>query len=143
MTKKKLQLSLATFALFLLLSACQPQAAQTIEITLTEFGIQSPLTTFQAGQPYRFVITNAGALNHEFTIMPPMSADAGTSMEGHSMEHMAGALLHVGEDELTPGGVVTVEFTFSEATNLGEIEFACHLPGHYEAGMFIPISVES
>jgi uncharacterized cupredoxin-like copper-binding protein len=126
------------------LSACGQKTPQTVEITLTEFGIETPITTFQAGQPYKFVIRNAGALNHEFTIMPPMaSPPTDMHMEGHSMEHMTGAMVHIGEDELTPGATVTLEFTFSEPTSAGEIEFACHLPGHYEGGMVTPIRVES
>jgi uncharacterized cupredoxin-like copper-binding protein len=56
---------------------------------------------------------------------------------------MTGAMLHVGEDELTPGAVVSVDFTFAQPTSLGEIEFACHLPGHYEAGMVTSINVQS
>lgn len=128
----------------LVFSACSapPQTPETVEITLTEFGIQSPVTDFEVGKHYRFVITNSGALSHEFTIMPPMpTPPTSMEMEGHDMGGMQGALLHVGEDQLTPGAIVTVEFTFSEPTSLGVIEFACHLPAHYEAGMFTSISV--
>jgi uncharacterized cupredoxin-like copper-binding protein len=120
--------------------SAQPQAPETVEITLTEFSIESDVTTFEVGKPYRFIITNAGTLNHEFTIMPPMLTPP-MKMEGHSMEEMTGAALHISEDQLTPGAAVTVEFTFSEPSSLGVVEFACHLPGHYESGMFAPISV--
>jgi uncharacterized cupredoxin-like copper-binding protein len=142
-TRSMIQILLAVSSL-LLLAACGQNPPQTVEITLTEFGIDTPVTIFQAGQQYRFVITNAGALNHEFTIMPPMaSPPADMHMDGHSMEHMTGAIVHIGEDELTPGATVTLNFTFSEPTLMGDIEFACHLPGHYEGGMVAPIRVES
>jgi len=42
-----------------------------------------------------------------------------------------------GEGELLPGAM-TKECSFSRA---GQFEFACHLPGHYEAGMARPVSV--
>lgn len=137
--------ALLLFILFVSgLAACsgQTQGPQTVEITLTEFGIQSTLTSFEAGQPYLLVITNSGALDHELTVMP-----AGAQMDDNDMEDkghdMSGALLHVGQEELTPGAIVTVEYTFTQEMNLGQFEFACHLPGHYEAGMFAPISVEA
>lgn len=135
---------LFVFMMFgLILVACGSSAPETVEITLNEFSIQSSLTEFEAGQTYVFNITNSGALNHEFTIMPP---DA-PAMEGHDMgemgHNMEGALLHVGEEHLTPGASVTVEYTFDQAADMGPVEFACHLPGHYEAGMRAPIAVNS
>lgn len=136
----------ALAALGLLISACEPSAPETVEVQLTEFGIESSATTFRAGQAYQFVITNAGALNHEFAIMPPIS-EMGMQMEGHEMgdgmDHdMVGAMLHVSEDQLTPGASVTVEFTFSEEFMREDLEFACHLAGHYEGGMQTPIAIE-
>ena len=39
-------------------------------MTLSEFRVASSLTSFRVGQPYRFVVTNAGVIPHEFMIMP-------------------------------------------------------------------------
>jgi uncharacterized cupredoxin-like copper-binding protein len=142
------KLTFSVLVLFILLvtglAACsgQPEAPQTVEITLTEFGIQSTSTSFEVGQPYLFVITNSGALDHELTVIP-----VGTQMNDHDIEDtghdMSGALLHVGQEELTPGATVTVEYTFTQKIDFGQFEFACHLAGHYEAGMFALISVEA
>lgn len=74
--------------------------------------------------------------------MPPMTTPP-IEMEGHNMEDMMGAVLHIGEDQLTPGATITVELTFTEPTSFGAFEFACHLPGHYEGGMNTPISVDA
>ncbi len=43
---------------------------------------------------------------------------------------------------LQPGDSASFEYTFTEATGFGEIEFACHLEGHYEEGMFLPLWVQ-
>lgn len=40
---------------------------------------------------------------------------------------------------LTEFGIQSSQTTFKA----GELEFACHLAGHYEAGMFAPFSVEA
>lgn len=145
MRKKIFHLFLLTIISVGLLSACGSQLPETVSINLTEFGIVSSTTSFKAGETYRFVITNAGALNHEFTIMP--KGAQGMSMEGHEMgemDHdMSAAILHVSQDQLAPGSTVTVDFMFTAETVQDGIEFACHLPGHYEAGMFVPIAVQS
>jgi len=66
----------ALIALSLILSACGPAEPVTVEVTLTEFGIESSLSTFEAGQTYSFVITNKGALAHEFVIAEPLMEGA-------------------------------------------------------------------
>lgn len=120
------------------LAGCGPQAPETVEVTLTDFGIESSTSTFRVGQPYQFVITNEGTLNHEFVIMRPLT-EGEMGMPGHGMEE---ALVEVTEDELPPGATVTVEYTFTEPMSAGSVEFACHLSGHYEAGMRMPLTVE-
>jgi uncharacterized cupredoxin-like copper-binding protein len=49
------------------------------------------------------------------------------------------ALVKVEEGDLSLGATVTREFTFAQAS---DFEFACHVPGHYEAGMLLPIMVQ-
>lgn len=125
----------------LLLTACGGRD-RTVEVrvTMTEFGFESSLTEFETGVPYRFVVTNAGAVNHEFMIMAPLTEDQmGMAMDMHELDETALAM--IGEDQLPPGATATLEFTFTEAAPAGTLEFACHTPGHYEAGMKLPIVV--
>lgn len=137
--------------LALFVSACgsRPTAAQVVPIELTEFAIESPLTVFKAGTTYRFVISNPGAINHEFVLLAEgeehhMQAEGGHAHDdangehGHAEQAQHGSMLHVGESQLTPGATVTIEHTFTEP---GEYEFGCYLPGHYAAGMFAKVSV--
>ena len=60
-------------------------------------------------------------------------------MAMEEMDRMA--LMVVDEDDLPPGGSETSEMTFSRAYGEGEIELACHVLGHYETGMRLPIQV--
>lgn len=147
----------ALLVLALLLAACgsQPTAAQVVPIELTEFAIESPLTVFKVGIPYRFVISNPGAINHEFVLLAEGEEhhmeNGSEAQDGHSDAHggdanghdghgesYTGGMLHVGESELTPGASITIEHTFTEP---GEYEFGCYLPGHYAAGMYAKITV--
>jgi uncharacterized cupredoxin-like copper-binding protein len=117
----------------LALTACGGTSAQasnkpaTVQVTLSEFKIESSQTTFSTGTPYTFVIKNAGTIPHEWEIMPRGEKD------------VAKALFRVEQGDLQPGATVTREFTFKQA---GNYEFSCLLPGHYEAGMVLPIVVK-
>lgn len=139
------KIHIVLIAAALLLTACGGgQSANDtgeVQITLTDFGIESSVTEFKVGVPYRFVVTNAGAVNHEFMIMAPLTEDQmGMAMDMHELDEAALAM--IAEDELPPGATATLEFTFAEAAGEGSLEFACHTPGHYEAGMELPIVVK-
>ena len=114
-------------------SACGSPPAQAakkpvdVQITLTEFKIESSVTDFTVGTPYHFVITNKGTLAHDWMIMPSGEQDEDK------------ALVKVEDTDLQPNMTVTRDFTFAQAGNL---EFACHVKGHYEAGMHTPIIIK-
>jgi uncharacterized cupredoxin-like copper-binding protein len=128
-------------AIGLLLTACGGQEATEVKITLTEFGIESSVTDFKAGVPYHFVVTNEGTVNHEIMIMPPLMADQmGMAMDMGELDKTALAMISA--DELTSGATKSFDYTFTEPASAGILEFACHTPGHYEAGMKFPITVE-
>lgn len=128
----------------LLLTACGAQGASQpseVKITLTEFKIESSVTDFKAGVPYHFVVTNSGTVNHEIMIMPPLTADQmGMAMHMEELDEMA--LVMIAEDKLTPGKTASFDYTFTAPASAESLEFACHTPGHYEAGMKLPIVVE-
>ena len=138
LTYKKLVVLLVVVVL--IITACGAQSeSNDVTITLTDFSIESSVTTFEAGKTYRFTITNEGIIPHEFVIAEPMmeGEDHGEGME---MEH-AGLVIEVEEDELPPGATVTVNATFPDHVD-EELEFACHVEGHYEAGMRSPITMK-
>jgi len=129
------------FVVGLLLTACGGQQKVTeVQITVKEFGIESSITEFQVGVPYHFVVTNAGTVNHEIMVMPPLSKDQmGMGMDMGTMDQMALAMISA--DDLVPGTTQSFDLTFSEPAATGTLELACHTPGHYEANMKLPITV--
>lgn len=125
-----------------LLAACGrgPSAARrpvNVRVFLSEYKIESSLTRFKVGVPYHFVVTNKGSVKHEIMLMKPMETPQHMDME--ELDKMA--LAHVEAEDLPPGAVATFDYTFTEPAASGELEFACHLPDHYEKGMRLPIIV--
>jgi uncharacterized cupredoxin-like copper-binding protein len=124
----------------LLLTACGGSKTSEVKITLSEFGIESSTTDFQKGVPYHFVVTNEGTVEHEMMVMPPVMSDSmGMAMDMGEMDKMA--LVMIEASDLPAGATASFDYTFRELAPDGSLEFACHTPGHYEAGMKLPISV--
>jgi uncharacterized cupredoxin-like copper-binding protein len=112
-------------------SSVNPSGAQpvTVTVTVTEFKFETSMTTFKVGVPYHFVLTNTGKYPHEFDI-----SNAGASLTN--------LLAKVSKDSLGPGATATLDYTFTQPAPAGTLAFTCHLPGHYEQGMNVPIVVE-
>ncbi len=128
------------FSLAALLLACGSstasptnQSATTVTVTLTDFKIESDLTQFRVGVPYHFVVVNKGAVEHEVMIAPPMTP-------GMTLEQIDDAQLFEASD-LEVGQTKTVDYIFKASALNGKWEFACHEPGHYEAGMKLPVTI--
>lgn len=111
--------------------------ATEVQVTLSETKIESSLTTFSTGVPYHFVVTNEGTVEHELMIIPPVKPG---QVSATQMDKMA--LAHIEEADLPAKAKQTLDFTFTKPAPAGTLEFACHLPGHYEAGMKLPITVK-
>ena len=126
----------------LFLTACGAQGnSNNVTIALTEFGIESSQTYFEVGVPYHFIVTNNGAVEHEIMLMAPLTEDQmKMNMDMAEMDKMA--LAHVEASDLQPGSTAEFDYTFTEPAPAGSLEFACHIPGHYEAGMELPITVK-
>ena len=90
---------------------------------------------FEKGETVRFVITNAGYLEHEFVLdTAEKNQEHKAMMERFpEMEHDDPNAIRLEPDE--NGEIV---WTFA---NAGTFEFACLIPGHYEAGMHGPLVV--
>lgn len=128
-------------SLSIALTACSSGGAASkkpvdVEISLTDFKIEPSQTTFQPNVSYHFVVSNKGTLAHEFRIMPPVSGQPTPD------ELQKQTLALISATDLTPGSTKTLDYTFTQAYPSGLLEFACHTPGHYEAGMHIPITVQ-
>ncbi len=109
--------------------------ATEVDITLADNTIQSSLTTFKVGVPYKLVIINNGNHLHSFAINTPVPPAADLQAA------TATALLMVPQEKLPVGGGTTVIFTFPASAAGAPLEFSCMIPRHYELGMRLPITV--
>ena len=113
------------------------QVQRTIEVKALDTMRYDPQTfTVKAGETIRFVVTNVGRLKHEFIIGDPAEQRAHAEMmrKMPGMEHEDPNALN-----LEPGETKTLIWQFGQA---GVVEVACHVPGHYEAGMVAQVKVE-
>lgn len=110
-------------------------AGRIIEITAFDIGFRPESVTVHHGETIRFIVINQGDLIHELVIGTELQqlAHAGemSALSAADMaEHMHGKTNGV----LVPPGE-TREFTWTFLTDIEQLQFACHVPGHFEAGM--------
>ena len=107
-----------------------------VQVSLTEFGVEMDSSSVPAGAPVTFVFTNNGVLEHNIVLEPLDSVD-------EPLEYSDGELAKIVEIE--PGDTATLTYVFQEGENFQVgtmVQLGCHLPGHYEAGMFQGFSIE-
>lgn len=130
-------------------------STRTVQVKLIDNAFEPETIRVKAGETVRFVITNTGQLLHEFNIgtaamhaehqkemammaehgmitatgidQQRMKMDHSNMPGGHAMKHDDPNSVLV-----APGEKKELVWKFTKAT---ELEFACNVPGHYEAGM--------
>lgn len=129
-------------------------ARRTVEIKLGDNFFEPERISVRAGETVRFVVRNDGQLLHEFNIGTPddhrahqpemammvehgMITATAIDHEKMKMDHKAMGMPDMKHDHansvlVEPGKTAELAWRFTRATT---IEFACNIPGHYEAGM--------
>jgi len=128
------------------------KVSRTIEVSMFDNYYEPESLSIKEGETVRFIVRNKGALVHEFNIgtaeqhvahQPEMlmmvehgvlkvdriDLDAARAMQasmGHGMHEEPNSVL------LEPGKSGEIVWTFPEHASL---QFACNVPGHYDAGM--------
>jgi uncharacterized cupredoxin-like copper-binding protein len=118
------------------------QAGRTIAITMNDLSFSPAAVTVKAGETVQFVVHNASAADHDFTLGDKATqeahrkemAEATNSQEEMQHHH------HHGGNALTvkAGKTAKLAWTFDQP---GVVEYDCNIPGHYEAGMAGTVTV--
>lgn len=90
--------------------------------------------TVPVGRPVRFVVTNTGALDHEFYVGDETAQMEHEEQMGMGMQHGEEAGI-----EVAPGETKTLEMTFDA---VGATLAGCHIEGHYAGGMKATIVIQ-
>lgn len=142
--------------------AAASQASRSIEIVMGDMNFDPKTIQIKAGESVRFVLVNKGQLLHEFNLgdaamhashqqemlqmqQSGMLTPTGIKEMSHDVAGMDHAAMGHGMQHddpnsvlVEPGKTAELTWTFSKATAL---EFACNIPGHYQAGMVGKLTV--
>jgi uncharacterized cupredoxin-like copper-binding protein len=111
---------------------------RTVRVSMLDTMRYSPDSIrVREGETIRFVHANAGKVMHEFVLgtREELDAHAALMLKFPDMEHDEPYMAHVG-----PGKTGEIVWTFNRP---GTFEFACLIPGHYQAGMVGKVVVTS
>ena len=109
---------------------------RTVEVRMSDTMRFTPnRIEVKQGETIRFVHKNVGKIKHEFVIGTKKELDehAALMQKFPNMEHDEPYMVHV-----APGKTGEVIWTFNRA---GDFDFACLIPGHYQAGMVGKLTV--
>lgn len=109
---------------------------RSVEIRMTDNMRFSPdRIEVKHGQTIKLVVINSGKMLHEFVLGTKKELDEHAQLmkKFPNMEHDEPYMAHV-----DPGKTGEILWNFNR---LGDFDFACLLPGHYEAGMVGKIKV--
>lgn len=109
---------------------------RTIKLSAADIRFMPAELTIKKGETVRFEIVNNGQLGHEFVLG---SAEEQAEHD-QEMAAMAGMKMdHVNGVSVAPGQTGSLIWTFTKA---GTLQYACHVPGHYAAGMVGELTIK-
>ena len=114
------------------------EATRTVKVTtLDTMAFEPSSINVAPAETVTFVVTNTGKAVHEFTL-----GDA-AMQQAHATEmaQMASGMAMDGSNSITlqPGETKQLTWRFGSA---GTLEYGCHEPGHYQAGMHGLITIK-
>ena len=130
MHKQTAFLVVALSVVALSLAACgskAPAGPTEVRVKLSEYKIELDKTSIPAG-PVKFIIENAGTIDHEMALENVGDVDNPFELNGQVAE----------APDLEPGKTATLEWTLDQP---GKYQLGCHVVSHYEQGMVTTFDV--
>ncbi len=118
------------------LAGTRMAARRTVRITMTDNMRFTPdRLEVRQGETVRIVLKNEGKVLHEFVLGTKKDLDEHAALMAKfpNMQHDEPYMVHV-----PPGKAGEIVWTFNR---VGEFDFACLIPGHYQAGMVGSVNV--
>ncbi len=112
-----------------------PSQAQVVHVTISDGGITADPSTFSAGTPYHFVVTNTGQVTYHFMM----------GRGGWGCCHMPMGWRHQMtpylSSQIAPGETKTFDYTLPTSAVGPSFGFGCYQQGE-QAGMWYPATVQ-
>src|SRR5882724_8275390 len=114
-------------------------AGRTVDIEMRDVAYSLPSVTVQAGETVKFVFHNAAQAVH-VAFLGDEAAQAEHEKEMRSDGSGSGGMGGMGGDgiKVEPGKTGELTHTFQKGDS---VVIGCHEPGHYAAGMKLPVTV--
>lgn len=111
-------------------------ATRTIAVEAVDIAFEPEAISVEPGEIVTFEVTNTGEAVHEFFLGDPEAEDD----HAEEMAEMGDDMAHDEPNSIfvDPGETKQLTWRFPDS---GTVEYACFVPGHYEAGMHGPITV--
>ena len=106
-----------------------------VAITLTEFKIK-PVVSHVAAGPVTFVVTNAGKVKHQFTIIRTDKPAAKVLSHQDPNDDIPGARGEIASLQAAASKTLVIK-----DLKAGHYALVCALPGHYQSGMYSDFTV--
>lgn len=130
-----------------------PESPRTIEVAMVDIAFEPTALSIQAGETVKFVFTNDGAAEHEATFgdeaeqeehATAMREAEGMDMDEAEAGHDDDEATDDGHDEQDEIAPLVLEpgASFDDPDVMSTI-IGCHIPGHWEAGMRMDVSVDA
>jgi uncharacterized cupredoxin-like copper-binding protein len=106
------------------------RVSRTVQVDMSDaFRFTPSDVVIRRGETVKFVVSNSGRQLHEMVLGTPqeLKEHAELMRKFPEMEHADANMAHV-----KPGAKGEIVWQFTQA---GEYQFACLIPGHFEAGM--------
>jgi uncharacterized cupredoxin-like copper-binding protein len=120
-------------------SVSEADIDRTISVEAGDMWFDSESLDIKPGKTIKFEVVNTGNLEHEFVIGDSKAQEAHREMMqammggGHDMGQME-QVVSMPAVTIAPGETATLVWTAPK--NVDDLEYACNIPGHFEAGMY-------
>lgn len=111
---------------------------RTVVVTMQDVAYDHENMTIKNGETIRFIIVNKDDTEHEFTL-GTMEMNAADRIRMAKMMDAGQDMSMAGEENAVSVGPLETKELIWHFKEAGDVEFACNVPGHYEAGMHGPI----
>jgi uncharacterized cupredoxin-like copper-binding protein len=113
------------------------KVTRTVRVSMNDrMRFEPQSVTVRKGETIRFIIANRGAVLHEMVLgtAQALKEHAALMKKHPGMKHDEPSMAHV-----SPGATGEIVWQFTQS---GEFQFACLVPGHFEAGMIGKVVVQ-